>query len=223
MTANTTAKYPAVEIDEDTRYVASAVYTAYTELRRLPTLAEVERYCNLGAAEIKRIWDTEEFATAAQALGVPWRATGGLTSTQLLALQVLTNPMDKRDVKTKLKGLDVSYAQYQAWMRQPAFEQYMHTVTENLLTDHLPDFNRVIVDKAMRGDLNAIKYANELSGRHDPNKQQVADLKVIVGKLLEIIMRNVTDQETLTRISNEFQLVMSVETGKQTIKGELNA
>lgn len=207
-----------IEADDFT-LIVSGVYHKYTETKRLPTIIELQRLTGVGAALIKRTLESDEFRLAVSARGIPWDNREGLSATQMLVAQIITNPTDRRELRLKLKQAGVTYPQYRAWMNQPAFSQYMHRITEGMLTDHIPDFNTVLTKKGLAGDLNAIKYINELSGRHDPNRQQVLDLQAVVTSLLDIIQRNVKDPETMKAIAAEFQLTMA--TKQQTIQGEL--
>lgn len=204
---------------EDFTTVLSGCYVAYTSNRQLPDMVEIQRYVKtVPATIIAKILASDEFTDAAVARGIPWDNFNGLTAEQMLVAQIVTNPTDKRPLRAKLKSAGVTYAQYRAWMHQPVFSQYMNRITEGMLVDHIPDFNTVLTNKALSGDINALKYVNELSGRHDPNRQQVLDLQAIVQNLLEIIQRNVTDPATFQRIAAEFSLAVN---SKQTIRGEI--
>jgi hypothetical protein len=203
--------------------VVAVIYQLYTANRRLPTYVEASQLTYVGPGMIKRITETAEFKSAITARGVPWDDFHGLSSTQMLVAQIVTNPTDRRDLRRKLRSAGVTYPQYRAWMAQPAFSQYMNRITEGMLTDHIPDFNTVLTNKALAGDLHSIKYINELSGRHDPNRQQVLDLQAVVQNLLDIITRNVKDPEVMQAIAAEFSLAMGSKSaiGQQTIRGEV--
>ena len=84
----------------------------------------------------------------------------------------------------------------------------MQNVTENALTEHAGDINTVLVNKALNGDLNSIKYVHELSGRHDPNHQQLQDLRVVMDTIIEIIMRHVKDTSTIQAINADINLAL---------------
>ena len=202
----------------DYQDVLNTVYHLYTKNRALPDLQSISLHSMVGAATVKKAVETKEFVQAITARGVPWLDSKGLTSQQMLAIQVLTNPTDKRALKDKLRAVGVTYPVYRGWMNQPAFSQYMFKITEGMLTDHLPDFNTALTNKGLAGDLNAIRYINELSGRHDPNRQQVLDLVAIVEKLLDIIQRNVTDPVVFQKIAAEFQMTVA---SKTTLQGEI--
>lgn len=206
---------PAVD-EENLGLVLGAVYQEYTATKgKIPDIRRINSLIGIGAGEVKKILDSSDFKDAITARGINWDGQT-LTATQMLVAQILTNPTDKRDLKTKLRSAGVTYPQYRAWMNSPEFGGYMRQITEGMLTDHLPDFNTALTKKALGGDLNAIKYVNELSGRHDPNAQQLLDLQAIVQTLLEIIQRNVKDPETLKLIASEFSLAVN---SKPTIRG----
>lgn len=203
------------------RTVVGAAYTAYTmdgvvpDQERIRTLVGKKNYTK---RLISRIIDTENFKNAMLTRGVPWKNSDGLSAQQMYTLQILTNPTDRRELRAKLKSAGVTYPQYRAWLNQPHFSRYLSTVTENMLQQHIPDFNTVLTNRALAGDVNALKFAYELSGRHDPNRKEVLDLQVIVNALLEVITRNITDPAQLMRIQSELQLTL---VAKNVIKGEI--
>lgn len=80
------------------------------------------------------------------------------------------------------------------------------------LEDHLPDFHTKIVERGLSGDLNAIKFAYELTGRHDPAKQQMVDLNRMVMLLLEVITKYIRDPQVLTQINNDVDLILKGKT-----------
>lgn len=227
-----TGKYEAGKAPEGVSYaayvaVSNAVYVLWTKDGTLPSASGIKSLCeeHITDVELNKILSSDNFARSMASRGVPWRKSHGLSSLQMHVLAIVTDPTNKKPLATKLKQAGITYQQYRAWMREPAFFQYFNSITEGMLTDHIGDFNTVVTQKALNGDLNAIKYANELSGRHDPNKQAVLDLKSLVAQLLEIIMTEVTDTETLERIQTKFALTMQTQgliPGGPSIKGEIN-
>ena len=206
-------------MDDDTRDLVAYTYQFYTEWSRLPSAEELTRATAVGHKRVLEIIAGEPYKKAIANRGVTPDSFHGLNAEQMYLIQILTNPTDKRDLTKKLRAAGVSYSQYRAWQRNPAFSSYMGKITEGLLNDHLPDFLTALSTKALGGDLNSIKYALELSGRHDPQAQQVQDLRVIVYGLLEIIQRNVTDPQVFKNIANEAEVLLS----GATIKGELGS
>lgn len=210
--------------DEDLARVVNASYMVWTSTGRLGSAREIGGLAGMTTGKrLTKILQSEEYRAGCRSKGIPESEFGGLTARQMYVLQIITNPTDKRDLKAKLEGAGVPYTEYRGWCKQKAFADYLNRVSEGMLLDHQADFHNVVVKKALSGDLNAVRYANELNGRHDPNKQKVVELQGVVTQLLEIIMRNVKDPEVLKRISNEFALTMNSQLGtpNSTIRGEL--
>lgn len=211
-------------VSENTfRHICSAAYTAYIGCRGLPSVDDIYSYSDkrVTKAKIAAVILTDEFYADMKQRGVPWRPDeyNGLSATQQYAIQILTNPVhERKTLQSKLRLAGVTYGQYRAWLKQPTFSKYLNQLTEGMLTDHVGDLHTKLMQKALDGDLNAIKYVHELSGRHDPNRQQVEDLGRVVNMLIEIITEEVKDQQTLTRIANKMQIAMAK---ANVVKGEL--
>ena len=216
-------KYAASPIKNDEHFdlIVEAAFMVWLTQSRIPMPDEL-KVTGLRIDVIKKIMANEEYKKALLARGVPMDAMHDLTAEQLLTVQVVTNVTDKRDLKTKLKSVGVTFPQYRAWLKQPRFAGYMNSITEGLLTDHTGDLHTVLMERALRGDLNAIKYAHELSGRHDPNRQKVLDLERIVGSLLDSILRHVTDPDKLRAIEADFRVILAGVTAPAQIEGQID-
>lgn len=207
------------------RNVIGAAYTAWvgSQGTKLPSVEDMHRYYpETTKRKIASVVATEEFVEAIRDRGIPWVSgdfRSGLSPTQQFAISIITNPTDKRGLKAKLATAGVTYAQYRAWLKDPLFSKYMNQITEGMLVDHVGDLHTALMNKALAGDLNAIKYVYELNGRFDPASRQMADVAILVEKIIEIVVRNVTDPATLTRIQVEMQGVLR----GNTIKGEISA
>lgn len=215
---------PAGVGEKTFRHIVGAAHTAYVGVRGIPSIDQIYDYSDkkVTKAKISAVVLTDEFKDAMEQRGIPWRPDdySGISTEQAYAIQILTNPVhEKKSLQAKLRLAGISYSKYRVWLKQPTFERYLNNLTEGMLKEHAGDLHTVLMQKALSGDLHAIKYVHELSGRHDPNRQQVEDLARIVDKLIEIITQEVTDQETLVRIANKMNLIMA--SVSPTIKGEI--
>lgn len=207
------------------RNVIGAAYTAWvgSQGTKLPSVEDMHRYYpETTKRKIATVVATEEFVEAIRDRGIPWVSGDfrtGLSPTQQFAISIITNPTDKRGLKAKLASAGVTYAQYRAWLKDPLFSRYMNQITEGMLVDHTGDLHTALMNKALSGDLNAIKYVNELNGRFDPASRQMADISVLIERIIEIVVRNVTDPVVLTKITAEMQGMIR----SNTIKGEISA
>lgn len=208
------------------RNIVSAAYTAWIAAKGgLPTVDTMHYYYpEVTKRKISEVMITDEFVEAVEARGIPWRSKGnaGITASQQYAISILTDPsLKSKDLRTKLRMAGVTYPQYRAWLKQPIFARHLNELTEGMLSDHVGDLHTVLMNRALNGDLNAIKYVHELSGRHDPNQKAIVDAAKIVELIIEVVTRNVTDPQLLMKIQAEFQMVLSGKAG--TIQGEISA
>lgn len=135
-----------------------------------------------------------------------------LTPIQLICANSMLDLGDTRPIKKKLADLQVSSYQYQSWMKDPEFKHYMQERAEGILTDVSHEAMLSLIDRVMSGDLPAIKYYHELTGRF---VSQAAvgtggggsqhDLQNMIVRIIEIIVDEVDDAQTAIRISDRLK------------------
>jgi hypothetical protein len=144
--------------------------------------------------------------------GLDGNAGGGiLTEEQLVAANTMLDLTDNRSRKKKLMDLSVSSAKWEGWLRDPVFQSYIRTRAENILGDNIHESHLALVDRVKTGDINAIKYFNEITGRYVPNASDKADVNAVLMMVLEVIQRHVRDPASLSAIGDELVAI-----GKQS-------
>lgn len=128
---------------------------------------------------------------------------GILSEEQLVAANTMLDLTDNRSRKKKLMDLGISTAKWEGWLRDPVFQSYIRTRSENLLGDNLHESHLALVDRVKSGDINAIKYFNEITGRYVPNATDKADVNAVLMMVLEVIQRHVVDPRALSAIGDE--------------------
>lgn len=195
------------------RRVVAAASAAYTVKRGIPSVEEVVKYYDGATVNTPRIVTkalaSPEFKSLMRARGYNFDAGAALSPEQFFAVSIITNPSDRRPLNAKLRAAGITYAQYRAWLKQPLFREYIAKVSEDMLGEHVADVHTRVVERATNGDVQAIKLYYELTGRHDPARQQMADVQAIIKLLLEIIMRYVTDVDVLARIHADVDRLLS--------------
>jgi len=183
---------------------------------RLPSIDELAAHTGLSEKVIIRVLTSHEFLMKMDRRGILWtnkkRVLEELTPEQAATIAVITDPTLKMDLRARLKRVGVPYVVYRNWLRNPAFARVVKTTAEMSLEDHLPDFHTKIVERGLGGDLNAIKFAYELTGRHDPAKQQMVDLNRMVMLLLEVITKHIRDPIILNQINMDVDLILKGKT-----------
>lgn len=143
-----------------------------------------------------------------------WRSQA-LTPLQLLTANKMLDLADTKSDKRKLQELGVSTTQYQSWLRDPVFSDYIRSRAELLLGDSQHKAHLALLDKVEQGDVRAIAYYNELTNRFTPNANKgqsdnaVVNLQQIIVRIVEIITDEVDDPETVLRIGDKLQTLMS--------------
>lgn len=139
-----------------------------------------------------------------------------LTPIQLIVANAMLDMVDTRPPKKKLADLNVTPYQYQSWLKEPEFINYMKERSEGLLTDVSHEIMLAMIDKAMSGDMKAVAYYHEMTGRFVQTTSSNSggggsqhDLQQMIVRIIEIIVDEVDDFDTATRISERLKgLVM---------------
>lgn len=129
-----------------------------------------------------------------------------LTEEQLTVANVLLDLTDTRSSKKKLQDLGVPTARYQSWLRDPSFQNYIRSRAESTLGDNQHEAHLALVDRVRSGDMSAIKYFNEITGRYvaTADRGNNVDVTMILIRTLEIIQRYVSDAAIQEAIATEF-------------------
>lgn len=138
-----------------------------------------------------------------------------LTPIQLIVANSILDLVDTRPIKKKLQDCNVTPYQYQSWLKDPEFKNYMIERSEGLLGDVQHEAMLALVDKVMSGDMKAITYYHELTGRYvqqsssNQGNSSSHDLQQMIVRIIEIIVDEVDDFAVATRINERLKgLVM---------------
>lgn len=129
---------------------------------------------------------------------------GGLTDEQVAFLSIITDTSIKSGINARLRKAGITSATFRAWRRQPAFAEAYARLVKLELDDAPQLVDTQLVAMASNGDLNAIKYYNDLVGR-GPNDKKAVDAMQFSKIVLEAVMKHV-NPEQLKAISAEIEL-----------------
>lgn len=135
--------------------------------------------------------------------GVTDNDTAILTEEQLVCANTLLDVSDNRSRKKKLAELGIPTQKYEAWLRDPAYQSYIRQRGENILGDNTHEAHLALVDRVRAGDVTAIKYYNEITGRYVPGLRDRVDANALVMRVLEIIQRRVTDPQLQAAVAED--------------------
>lgn len=154
---------------------------------------------------IQQFLETEEYIDNMADRGVVVNAPVGLTPEQIALITILSNTTSRETIRTRLKRAGVTYPTYTAWRRQRAFAEALTAATGSAMTDAIENTDVQLAVMAQNGDLNAIKYFNELLGRA-PDDKKAVDAMSFAKLILEVVQRNVNSDQALA-ISTEIGLL----------------
>ena len=172
-------------------------------------------------SEIEEILKSEEFREGCAKRGIHWPknydnnralALRVLSPQQQHCILVVTDPTRNDNLRSRLEAVGVSYNIYRNWRKQPAFSNALTVLSEDVLNDNLSSVHTSVTSRAVAGDISAARLVYELTGRHDPAKQQMVDLARIVGLILSSLQQHVTDPQVLAKLSTDMDKILSGET-----------
>jgi hypothetical protein len=178
--------------------------------------------------EFDKMWGNPKIRNYLKKVGIDVdRIIGGvsdvLTPIQLLTLNTLLDFNDPRPFHRKLQQLGVNSRDFAAWKRDPAFAVYYKKRIQGLV-DQSHEVDLALFERAIDGDITAIKFYNELTGRYRPQTAgvEVANVKLLVLKLMEVITRKLQDQpELLYEIGLELEAISVMDLGDSTPVGQV--
>ena len=163
-------------------------------------------------SRVRLLMNTPEFILAAKTRGISPGKMPGLSRRQVAALEILTDPSIKGGLASRLRRAQVTAGEYRAWKKQMAFRVEFDRLTSNIVRDFEADMMTTLAQQGADGDLNAIKYSFELTGRYNPRQEEAANIGVVLAKVLEAIMLTVKDPETLQALGARMN-VIALESG----------
>jgi hypothetical protein len=151
------------------------------------------------------IMSTVEFSVAMQSKGVPWDEMDQLTPAQLAALEVMTNPLRGGTHSQRLKAAGCTELEWRMWKKNAVFAAHFKALVKDRFTDNTELIDLAIVQGALSGKLENAKYLDELTGRHDPNKQQAINVQALLIRIVEIVQLSGASAEAIANIAQGMQ------------------
>lgn len=137
----------------------------------------------------------------------PSKADTKLTQEQLAAANLILNYTDRRSKANKLKALGITPTQWDGWLRQKIFKEYLANRTGEMLDLNTDVAHTGLLGAVERGEAAALKLYYEMTGHYRQDSPQ-ANINVIMTLLIEVIQKEITDPDLLRRIAAGFELVM---------------
>lgn len=191
------------------RDILAAISVYYSRHGVVPTVDEVYKsWSAIPKKTYAKAYGAPELKEALAIRGIDLEPTNGISPEQAAAIQLLSDPTDRRALSTKLRQLGISMAKYQNWMRQPLFSELLAKRAEHNLMDAIPVALNRLVGNADAGDQRAIEKVLEISGRWNPQQQEINNARQVVLVLVEAVLKHVSSKEEKNAILAELEGTM---------------
>ena len=163
------------------------------------------------------IWKTDKFQKSLQDRGIKTTKNPGLTLRQETFLQAYLNPLNLKPPQTLAKQMKISLAELDGWMREKEFAEAMSAKAEDNLRKYIPMADQALGQLIQQGDMKAITFVNQLTGRFDPNARQQLDVASFLLAIQEIIQKHVRDPITRRNVARELMALAQGNPGHSVI------
>lgn len=179
---------------------------------------KAEQEYQIPTVKYANAFSNKDFRAALEEYGIVFQrfdkddwTSKSLTPVQLIVANSLLDLTDTRSQKKKLQDLNVSTLTYNAWLKDPVFKDYIHRRAEQLIGDNQHEVDTALLDRVRAGDLKAIQYYNEYTGRFVQQRANGTNVDVqgLLIKVIEIIDLHVTDANSKLAIANEFKKLIA--------------
>lgn len=169
----------------------------------LETQVILDQDAELSKEQVELVWQSTKFQRAISDRGIKTTSNPNLTLRQENFLQAYLNPLNMLTPQVLAKRMKISMAEIDGWMRQKEFAAAMAAKSEDNLKKYIPMADAALGQLIQQGDMKAITFVNQLTGRFDPNAKQNIDLPAILMQVQDIILRHVLDPAVKRNIARE--------------------
>lgn len=191
------------------RDILAAINVFYSRNGYVPSVVEVAKsWDRIPQKTYSKAYAAPELKAALEIRGISMDPATGISPEQAIAIQLLSDPTDHRTLNTKLQQIGVSMPKYQNWMRQPLFAELLSKRSEDNLVDAIPIAMNRLIGKADSGDMRAIEKVLEISGRHNPQQQEINSARQVVLTIVEAVLKHVSSKDEKAAILAEVEASM---------------
>ena len=190
---------------------------SYYTNKKLPSVQEIHRKfsAHTDAPRTLKDWAPvlDSIADSLQNRGIsPYRTTDDYIDPKFAwAVSLVVNTQDKRTIPAKLKESGLTSKEWQAFLRRKRYHEYFQQRLDEVFDQDVKNEAKISLSRLVsNGDLQAIKYYNELTNiyrpeQNDPNRM----VAVILTAVMEILATHVSS-EILSKIAAEIRTSPSV-------------
>ena len=163
----------------------------------------LDQDAGLKKSDVELVWGSSKFRRALADRGIRSTADPNLSLRQEMFLQAYLNPLNLLTPQVLAKRMKISLSELDGWLRQKDFAEAMKVKAEENLQKFIPMADVALGQLVQSGDMKAIQFVNQLTGRFDPNARSSVDVPALLLQVQDIILRHVTDASVKRNIARE--------------------
>lgn len=190
----------------------------FWETGLVPTPERISDELSIRREVVQRAFRKDSFKASLATRGIdltPEISGKVLDPRQILLANLLLNLHDRRSIREKLALVNVSTQQYNAWMRQPQFIEFLRKRGEAIFKGNDHEAYIALTKAVSRGDVNALKLFFEMRGIYNPRLSIDVNIEAVMLRVVEVIAKRVNSPEILEQIAEDLETVM-IESGART-------
>lgn len=135
------------------------------------------------------------------------RHVNSLTQRQMAAASLMMNTMDRRSNEKKLRDLGISTEEWNNWIQNASFAEYLRERSEVLISHSLHEAHMGLLRGVAQGNTASIKLYYEMTGRYNPQEEANVNIRLLIGQVLEAIQKHVRNPDTLNALAIELSQI----------------
>jgi hypothetical protein len=203
--------------------VLAAAISADRQGLFLETQVILDQAPELTKEEVELVWGSSKFQRSLADRGIKTTQNPNLTLRQEQFLQAYLNPMNMLTPQVLAKRMKISLTEIDGWMRQKEFGAAMAAKSEDNLKKFIPMADAALGQMVQQGDMKAITFLNQLTGRFDPNAKANLDVPALLMSVQDIVLRYVLDPVVKRNIARELIALASGQSHLNTVPEPVEA
>lgn len=209
----TTKPENAPVLDQNALRIITFLEQKYFETGEIPSVQQTCDLLGLSGSTVLSYLDKPAVKETLKRRGIQMINTDGLVSIeQAYLINLMLDTFDRRGIREKLKalkdtmGIEITFAQYNAWMKDPNFKRYLVKRAEIQFDSIAPVAKNKIVQAIEAGNLAAIEYYHEMTGIYSRRSAEMLDMRKLLAQIIDILSRHV-QPEVLQAVATELEVL----------------
>jgi hypothetical protein len=209
----TTKPENAPMLDQNALRIITFLEQKYFETGEIPSVQQTCDLLGLSGSTVLSYLDKPAVKETLKRRGIQMVNTDGLVSIeQAYLINLMLDTFDRRGIREKLKalkdtmGIEITFAQYNAWMKDPNFKRYLVKRAEIQFDSIAPVAKNKIVQAIEAGNLAAIEYYHEMTGIYSRRSAEMLDMRKLLAQIIDILSRHV-QPEVLQAVATELEVL----------------